>query len=173
MKLKTKPTEVEIDIGDDGYMSFRELSAAKFREIITPYNEIINEKGTGEDVKERLDSLQESGDHEVLMSLANCFLQIFGEMVCGWRGITDEDGNDLPFCPEAIAMVCQHDSEFVTAIVPVAIDALKKKNEASSKNLKPGQSGILSQAGLPADTVGISEEVTIVVNAQSQDVSTQ
>lgn len=173
MKLRTKPTEIELDIGDGGFMSFRQLSVAKFREIITPYNDIINEKGIGEDVKERLDSLQEAGDHEVLMSLGNCFIQIFKSMVCGWRGITDEDGKDLPFNNESIDLICLHDSAFVAGIVPLAIDELKKKNDASLKNLKPGQSGTLSQAGLPADSVGISEEVTIAINAPSQNISTQ
>ena len=172
MKLKTKQTQVEIDIGDEGFITVRKLTRGEMLEVVTPYKLLAGEKGTGDDVKAQMESLLESGDTDTILNLSECFIDFFKKMVVSWRGIDDEEGLVLICDIEAVNLICEYDREFVIGFVPIALTQIEAKETAIVKNCKPGASGTLHQAGSLAINAALTEDVNVVLNAPSPTDST-
>ena len=94
-------------------------------------------------------------------------IDFFKEMVVKWRGIDDEAGKPLVCNADNIALVCEHDREFVIGFVPIALTQIEAKETAIVKNCKPGASGTLHQAGSLVINAALTEDVSVVLNAPS------
>lgn len=173
MKLRTKHITTELDIGDGGFITVREILPEEAISIMKPYREIVNDKGTGKNLSEKLSSLKDDKDSSSVMNLSNCFPELFKLMVVDWRGIDDESGEKLPCNDATKNLVCEHDKNFVIGFVPVAMEAISNKKDEIAKNCGPGASGTLSQGGSLANTANVTEDLSIVMNAQNQDTSSQ
>jgi len=133
MKLKTKRNKIWITIQG----ATADETAKFFVNPLTP-KEINNL------MKRATETEWEKGQRFVDVDFFKYKILKIKEIILGWEGVEDEDGNSLEFNEKNLENVYLNNPEFIDKVLEETeklSSFLQKKAEDELKNLKPAQSG--------------------------------